>query len=86
MKWGTLEQYRWTRPADFQHNTAFPVKVVAVIGWSSDGSAAQADWAAYRGPSDWPDDRVAREGDKLSKRAAEALFPSLAAGCAYYRE
>jgi hypothetical protein len=50
---------------------------VAVIGYAH-------DWAAYQGLTDWSDDRVAMEGDKLSQAAAEALFHApVAAGLSY---
>jgi hypothetical protein len=49
---------------------AIPCKVVAVIGHSG-------DWTAYRGPSDWTDEQVAQSGDKITKEAAEGLFPTI---------
>ena len=53
-------------------------KIVAVMG-------AVGDWAAYEGPASWPDARVAFEGDKISREAAEALFPDIAARREYRR-
>lgn len=58
--------------------TAAGYKVVAVVG-SAD------DWAAYRAPLDWTDERVCTEGDKLSKEQAKAMFPSFANSGRYYR-
>ena len=68
-----------TSPSDVEDRDAFAVKVVAVAGFAD-------DWAAYRGPSDWSDQRVAEQGDKLPCRAAEALFQVMAASGRQYRE
>lgn len=46
----------------------FGYKVIAVVGGAN-------DWAAYLGLTSQTDDEVARNGDKISKDAAEALFP-----------
>jgi len=59
--------------------TAAGYKVVAVLG-------ADKDWAAYRGPLDWDDERVCTDGDKLLKEVAVALFPSFANSGRYYRK
>lgn len=32
-------------------------------------------WAAYRGLTDWSDDKVQNEGDKLDEKVARLLFP-----------
>ena len=69
--------YQWMALKDYYNatdeltipDTAVPCKVVAVTGYGG-------DWAAYRGPSDWTDDMVARQGDKISRLAAEGLFPT----------
>lgn len=66
-------------PSDVEGGDAFAVKVVAVAGFGD-------DWSAYRGPSDWPDQLVAEQGDKLLRRAAEALFYVMAASNRHYRE
>ena len=67
-----------TSPSDVEDRDAFAVKVVAV---------AYADnWAAYCGPTEWPDQRVAEQGDKLSRRAAEALFDVMKHSGRRYRE
>lgn len=59
--------------------TAVPCKVIAITGYSG-------DWAAYRGPSDWTDSRVARHGDKVIREAAEGLFPTFRNLGLSYRE
>ena len=43
------------------------------VSQQGDGS-----WAAYLGPSDWDDERVAYEGDLIAQEAAEDLFYVLA--------
>jgi len=53
-------------------------KVVAVIGWGH-------DWAAYMGPNDWDDERIAQWGDKIGSGEAKTLFPELAQSGLYYR-
>jgi len=65
------------RPIDLKPGDELGYKIIAVIGHND-------DWAAYRGLTDWSDDMVARQGDKLSKVAAEALFYApVAAGLNY---
>jgi hypothetical protein len=54
-------------PNELKSDDILGFKVVAVIGYAH-------DWAAYRGLTDWDDEEVASQGDKLSKEAAEALF------------
>lgn len=68
-----------TSPSDVKTRDAFAIKVVAVAGFAD-------DWAAYRGPSDWPDGLVAEQGDKLSQEAAEALFYVMASSGRQYRD
>ena len=70
---------RLTSPADVQSRDAFAVKVVAVAGHVN-------DWAAYIGPTDWSDQEVAENGDKLDKKAAEALFYVMRWSGRSYRE
>ena len=55
------------------------IKVVAVIGWGN-------DWAAYWAPSDWDDDDVRDRGHKISREAAEALFPCCVWSGRVYRD
>lgn len=66
------------RPMDVQNGTAAAIKVVAVAGLD--------DWAAYYGLSYWSDERVAEEGDKIGKAAAELLFPAFKNSGRYYRD
>jgi len=54
------------------------MKVVAVVGHAN-------DWAAYKGPSDWSDDDVARNGDKIGEEEAKRLFYSLGHSDLVYR-
>lgn len=58
--------------------TAAAIKIVA---WAGGGG----DWAAYLGPSDWSDQKVAEEGDKITRAAAESLFPAFKWSGRYYR-
>lgn len=69
----------WTvYPGDLHPQDILPKKIVAVIGHSG-------DWAAYEGPTDWPDEEIARHGDKLGANQAKAMFPSLAYSGLIYR-
>ena len=68
-----------TDPSDVKQGDAFAVKVVATAGYAN-------DWAAYRGPSDWSDQAVAASGDRLDKKAAEALFYVMRASGRHYRD
>ena len=56
-----------TRPSDVEQGDAFAIKIVAVAGYAN-------DWAAYIGPTDWSDEMVAEQGDKLSPEQAGPLF------------
>ena len=55
------------RPLDIKPGDNLGFKVIAVIGYGG-------DWAAYYGLTNWSDEKVASEGDKLNKEAAEKLF------------
>ena len=66
------------KKSDLKLGFRFGLKVVAVIGGND-------DWAAYQGPLEWPDDRVAEEGDKVSEAAAEGLFPMPKRAGLFYR-
>ena len=46
-------------------------KIIAVVH-------SKGFWSAYRGLTDWTDQRVAETGDKISRDVAEQLFPTLA--------
>ena len=65
-------------PSDVQRNDCFAIKVVAVAGYAN-------DWAAYEGPSDWCDERVAASGTKLSEAQAKPLFYVMARSGRTYR-
>lgn len=54
--------------ADIQPGAKFGYVIVAEVGHDN-------DWAAYRGPADWSPERVALHGQRISKEAAEDLFP-----------
>ena len=69
----------FVRKEDLKAGFQFGLKVVGMVGGDS-------DWAAYEGPLEWPDDRVAEEGDKLSQEAAEGLFPALVRAGLTYRD
>ena len=58
--------------SEFKPGEAYAVKIVASVGYGG-------DWAAYLGESDWDDEQVLNEGDKINRKAAEALFPTIAA-------
>ena len=67
-----------TRPCDVEDGDAFAIKVVATAGYGN-------DWAAYIGPSNWTDERVAAQGDKLSPEQAAPLFSVLHRSGRHYR-
>jgi hypothetical protein len=66
-------------PDEIEGEDRFGYKVVALVGYH------KVDWAAYRGPTTWSDEQVAATGDKITRDAAFALFPTLA-GTLRYRE
>lgn len=68
-----------TNPSDVESGDAFAIKVVAIAGYNN-------DWAAYVGPTDWPDEEVARHGDKLLAKQALPLFYVLRNTIRHYRE
>jgi hypothetical protein len=65
-------------PDELKPGDKLGYKVIAVIGYAN-------DWAAYEGLTDWSDDEVANNGDKISKNAAEALFYAPTAAGLKYR-
>lgn len=67
------------KPIEIGSDYASAIKVVAVTGYDD-------DWAAYLGPSDWSDDQVAEQGDKIDEIAAGRLFPAFMRTGRYYRE
>jgi len=58
---------RDVRPRDVRALDAFAIKIVA---WANVGGT----WAAYWGPADWTDERVARAGEIIDESAARSLF------------
>lgn len=78
---GTARRFRnkvTVSPSDVQDGDAFPVKIVAVAIFAN-------EWAAYVGPSDWSDLRVADAGNKIGAKTAKALFYVLAMSGRGYR-
>ncbi len=65
-------------PNELQPEDELGYKIIAVIGYNNDRSA-------YKGLTSWSDDEVARNGDKLSKIAAKALFYAPKAAGLVYR-
>jgi len=65
-------------PSDLVPGDRMAVKVVACIGQAN-------DWAAYQGPSDWSDEQVAEQGDKIPESAAMELFYAAHASGRVYR-
>lgn len=52
-----------TSPSDVADEDAFAVKLVAIAGTNN-------DYAVYAGRSDWSDEKVAANGDKVSEEQA----------------
>ena len=63
----TFKDKHTISPSDVCPNDAFAVKVVAVAGYAN-------DWSAYVGLSNWPDTRIAEQGDKLTREQVGKLF------------
>lgn len=55
------------KPCDVRDGDMFAIKVIAIAGHAG-------DWAAYYGPTSWPDERVAEVGEKLACDQVEKLF------------
>lgn len=68
-----------TAPIDVEPGDAFAFKVVAVV--SDIGT-----WTAYRGPSDWSDEKVAAQGSLLLRSQVHLLFYVLMASTYIYEE
>lgn len=58
------------RPADMKVGDLYGYKIVAEI-------YGGITWAAYRGLTDWNDEEVASNGDKIDYKAARLLFPTI---------
>lgn len=65
-------------PVDVRPDDAYAIKIVAIVGSAN-------DWAAYYGPSNWPDILVATSGTKLEESTATALYWVLAKAGLHYR-
>lgn len=65
----TMREYYNLSPDDVQPDMAVVCKVAAVVGYAG-------DWAAYRSPSDVSDEEAVMHGDKLTRAAAEGIFPT----------
>jgi hypothetical protein len=69
--------FPWRRPKPGEsHKVCSLFLMVASFGPAE-------DWAVYYGPPSWTPERVAAEGDKLSREAAMVLFPNVVG---YYRD
>ena len=55
------------KPGEVQDGDMFAIKVIAIAGHCG-------DWAAYLGPTSWPDEKVAEVGQKLTRRQVGELF------------
>jgi len=64
---------RDTRPADVQPGDCFGYKVVATRHEHGPGYGASS-WVAYRGPTEWTDQKVLDQGEKIGPKTARALF------------
>ncbi|MBK9497260.1 MAG: hypothetical protein IPO08_22630 [Xanthomonadales bacterium] len=58
------------RPPDVVPGLAMAYQVVAVVYALPD-----LHWCAFRGPHDWPREKVAAQGDMISEAVALALWP-----------
>lgn len=63
---------RVIQPGEVQPGDHYGYKVVAAV-WQACNT-----WCAFRGPTDWDDERVLNYGDEIPYGAAQALFPTLA--------
>ena len=64
---------RNTRPAEVQPGDCFGYKVVATVREHGPGYGASS-WVAYRGPTEWTDQKVLDQGEKIGPKTARALF------------
>ena len=68
---GTLNAYV-VQGGEVEAEDTYGYKIIAVV-------YNDYFWAAYRGLTDWSDEQVAAEGDKISERCASELFSTIAA-------
>jgi len=61
-----------------RNGEAVAIKIVAVAGQAN-------DWAAYYGPTDWSDERIADVGDKMMATHAKPIFPHMHMSGRLYR-
>jgi len=73
---GTLNPYV-VQGNEIKSRDLFGYKVIAVIH-------SDHFWTAYRGLTDWSDDRVAAEGDTVPFEAARLLFSTIADTIPHY--
>lgn len=73
---GTLSAYNISSH-EIQPEDIFGYKIVAKI-WDD------KSWCAFRGQTDWSDDKVWANGDEISFEVARLLFPTIAHTVAYY--
>jgi hypothetical protein len=66
---GTLLAYS-VNGGEVQPGDRYGYKIVAVV-------YSKNFWAAYKGLTDWDDERVADEGDKILHEVAALLFPTI---------
>jgi hypothetical protein len=68
---GTLNSYV-ASGNDVQNGDRYGYKIIAVVH-------GKLFYSAYRGLTDWPDEKVAQEGDSVPHDIAKILFPVLEA-------
>lgn len=66
---GTLNAYNICGD-EIKPNDRYGYKIIAVV-------YDESFWAAYMGLTDWDDERVACEGDKISYEIAKRLFSTI---------
>ena len=64
----TFKNKYTTNPSDVKPLDAFAIKVMAWV------HVTGQSWAAYYGPSDWSDERIAEQGDELPEKIARGIF------------
>ena len=69
MRYNKLENPKSFVPANIQADDYMAYRVVAV-------ARLPQGWTAYKGPSNWTDEQILDEGDKISEEAARGLFPA----------
>jgi hypothetical protein len=67
--YGTLSSYNISSE-EIQDGDLFGYKIIAVVRGNY--------WCAYRGSTDWEDEKIALEGDAIQFEVAVILFPTIA--------